>query len=342
MKNIKINLVVVLLLAVSLYAEDRTRVFNLSGYWRFSIGDNAEWKNTGFNDSNWEDIRVPAFWEDKGYHGYDGYAWYRKQFIISDKYLNTQLYVELGYVDDVDETYINGVLIGKSGSFPPAYITSYFSYRKYPIPMGLLKPGNNVIAVRVFDDEQGGGIVNGEPGIYNYKSISFAVGLEGYWKFKPANNEEFKNINFDDSKWDEIIVPGFWENQGYKDYDGYAWYRKKFKVSKSIAGQKLVLVMGKIDDYDQVYINGKLVGSTGQISNVDNNLGDSYDKFRGYYLPDNILNANGDNVIAVRVYDGYKDGGIYEGPIGITTQKSYVEFWKKKEKRSFWDRIFNN
>ncbi|HPN37155.1 MAG TPA: beta galactosidase jelly roll domain-containing protein [Melioribacteraceae bacterium] len=343
MKNFKIYLVVVLLLAVNLIAEDRSKVFNLSGYWKFSIGDNPDWKKTGFNDNNWEDIRVPAFWEDKGYHGYDGYAWYRKQFIISDKYLNTQLYVELGYVDDVDETYINGVLIGKSGSFPPDYITSYFSYRKYPIPMGLLKPGNNVIAVRVYDDEQGGGIVNGEPGIYSYKSLSFNIGLEGYWKFKPGFNDDYKNVNFDDSKWDEILVPGFWENQGYKDYDGYAWYRKKFKVSKSIAGQKLVLVMGKIDDYDQVYINGKLVGSTGKMNNIDNNnLGVNYAKFRGYYLPDNLLNYDGENVIAVKVYDGYKDGGIYEGPIGITTQKNYVDYWKKKEKRSFWDRLFNN
>jgi hypothetical protein len=342
MKTLIINIAFVLLLAVNLHAEDRTRVFNLSGYWKFSIGDNIDWKNSGFNDSNWEDIRVPSFWEDRGYHGYDGYAWYRKQFIISDKYLNTQLYLELGSVDDVDETYINGVLIGKSGSFPPNYITSYYTYRKYPIPAGIIKPGNNTIAVRVYDDEQGGGIVNGEPGIYSYKSIAVNIGLEGYWKFRTGDSDDYKDFNFNDNKWDELLVPGHWENQGYKDYDGFAWYRKKFKVSKSLSEQKLVLVMGKIDDFDQVYINGKLVGSTGKMTNVDNNLGDSYSKFRGYYLPDNLLNYNGENIIAVRVYDGYKDGGIYEGPIGITTQRNYTDFWKKKEKRSFWDRLFNN
>jgi hypothetical protein len=33
--------------------------------------------------------------------------------------------------------------------------------------------------------------------------------------------------------------------------------------------------MGKIADFDHVYINGKLVGSTVK-ANVDNNLGDSY------------------------------------------------------------------
>lgn len=343
MKSILIKFVVILLLAINLQAEDRIKVLSLSGYWKFSIGDNNGWKNANFNDSNWEDIKVPAFWEDRGYHGYDGYAWYRKQFIIPDKYLNAQLYLELGYIDDVDETYLNGVLIGKSGAFPPNYTTSYYSYRKYPIPAGLLKPGNNVIAIRVYDDEQGGGIVNGEIGIYNYKNINLLVGLEGYWKFKTGNNEQYKNINFDDDKWDEIIVPGFWENQGYKDYDGYAWYRKKFKVSKSTAEQKLVLVLGKIDDYDQVYINGKLVGSTGNFNNIETgNLGSSYAKFRGYYLPDNLLNANGENVIAIMVYDGYKDGGIYEGPIGITTQKNYIEYWKKKDKKSFWERLFGN
>jgi len=50
--------------------------------------------------------------------------------------------------------------------------------------------------------------------------------------------------------------------RGYRDYDGYAWYRKSI-VWTGNADEKMVIMMGKIDDIDQVFINGIFVGSTG-------------------------------------------------------------------------------
>jgi hypothetical protein len=44
------------------------------------------------------------------------------------------LYLVLGYVDDVDQTFINGHLIGVSGGFPNDYRTAYNAFRKYFIP----------------------------------------------------------------------------------------------------------------------------------------------------------------------------------------------------------------
>ncbi len=341
MKIVKLILIGLLVCTSFAKAEDWQKVLNLKGFWKFSIGDNPEWKNPYFKDTDWEDIKVPSFWEDEGFNGYDGYAWYRKSFSISEKYVNHTLYLNLGYIDDVDEVYINGKLVGCSGSFPPFYRTSYYSERSYPIPASFLKSGNNTIAVRVYDAELGGGINNGDIGFYLNNTVPLKAGLEGYWKFVTGDNNQYKDINFDDSKWKSILVPGLWESQGYSGYDGFAWYRKKFKISGELIKQKLVLILGKIDDIDQVYINGKLVGSTGNFSEDPINVGDSYSKLRGYFLPQNLLNENGENVIAIRVYDNSYTGGIYQGPIGFTTQEGYTKFLRNKPKESFWERLFN-
>ena len=62
---------------------------------------------------------------------------------------------------------------------------------------------------------------------------------------------------------------------------------------------------------------------------------------RGYYIPQGLLKYGEENIITVRVYDGLRDGGIYQGPVGITTQEEYRNYWKeKKRKKNFWEYLF--
>ncbi len=53
-------------------------------------------------------------------------------------------------VDDIDTTWVNGVKVGAT--------VGYNLVRKYAVPAGVLKPGRNVVAVRVLDTGGGGGI----------------------------------------------------------------------------------------------------------------------------------------------------------------------------------------
>jgi sialate O-acetylesterase len=306
------------------------RVINLAGEWKFSVGDNPKWSAENMYDENWEKILVPSSWENQGFHGYDGYAWYRKVFELNYDLKNNSLYLFLGYVDDVDQVYINGHLVGFSGTFPPGYRTAYNIFRRYPLPNNFLKFGQlNTIAVRVYDEQLEGGITGGDIGIYTEGQVfQNSVGLVGTWKFQTGDNPAWKNVNFNDSSWSDIIVPGHWETQGHPDYDGFAWYRKTVFVPDNFKKDRLILVLGKIDDYDEAYINGKLVGSTGNM-NDPNNLGEVYQKFRGYYLSSDDLKYGAKNVIAVRVYDGFREGGIYEGPAAIVPMKDFTDYWNK-------------
>lgn len=305
-------------------------LIELKGKWKLSLGDSPEWSKVDFKDDNWELVDVPSSWENQGFHGYDGFAWYRKEFIVNDDLSKENLYLILGFVDDVDQTYLNGKLIGLSGGFPPNYNTAYNAYRRYKIPDELLKKGKNIIAVRVYDKELEGGIISGEPGIYSIlNEVKPDLSLEGIWKFKIGDDKVRAEKDYDDSDWDSLFVPAHWEMQGYRDYDGFAWYRKKFFINKELNKEKLILLLGKIDDIDQTYINGVQVGSTGLWNfnklPTDFNTRNEWEQKRIYSIPDGIINFGGENIIAVRVYDGFQDGGIYQGPIGIITQKKLRE-----------------
>lgn len=309
-------------------------IVNLKGEWKFSLGDSNERNKADYDDSNWEKINVPSSWENQGFYGYDGFAWYRKEFYLSEDVSDENLYLILGYVDDADRTYLNGELIGLSGGFPPNYNTAYNAFRKYKIPNGLLKKGKNVIAVCVYDQELEGGILNGEIGIYSFNNeLNPNVSLEGIWKFKIGDDKLRAEIKYDDGDWDSLFVPAHWDMQGYRNYDGFAWYRKKFYLDKKFKQEKLILLLGKIDDIDQVFVNGVQIGSTGMWNfekvPTEFNTRNEWEQNRVYSIPDRVLNFNGENTIAVRVYDGFQYGGIYQGPIGIITQKKFKEFYAR-------------
>jgi len=314
------------------------KIISLEGSWSFSIGTNSDWKLRSYDDSDWDRVRVPSSWENEGFHDYNGYAYYRKKVNISSDYDGQMLYLKLGYIDDVDEVYFNGKKIGSTGTFPPRYRTAYNAYRKYSIPEDLVRYDRlNLIAVKVYDSEQAGGIVSGDIGIYASSfGIKMDVSLQGAWKFHLGDNFDWKAKNYGDSNWNKIFVPSKWEDQGYKKYDGYAWYRKKFVYTGGISNENMVIIVGRIDDCDQVFINGVLVGTTGKMPKVERKSfrinGLEWRAFRGYYFPANLLKKNEENTIAVRVYDKGGDGGIYEGPVGIVSQSKYIDFWRKRKK----------
>ncbi len=242
------------------------------------------------------------------------------------------LYLSLGYIDDADEVYLNGKLIGFSGSFPPYFHTAYRAYRRYPIPVEYLNTdGVNVISVRVYDSKIDGGIIAGKVGLMiDDSEAQLDVDLRGVWKFTLGDNSRWKENDLGDSKWEKIMVPYFWEAQGFHNYDGYAWYRKTFFLPEDFAGDEMLLLLGLIDDFDQTFVNGIKVGSTGFRSNDRPELSDdvAYRQVRNYSVPSNILNPGSFNTIAVRVYDKYVDGGIYRGPIGLIRQSRYTRFWR--------------
>lgn len=150
------------------------------------------------------------------------------------------------------------------------------------------------------------------------------IKINGDWKFKIGDNMEWKNPDFNDSLWKTINVGVTWESQGYQDIDGYAWYRVKFFlpstiIQDAINKDSICIMLGKIDDYDQTYLNGKLIGVNGQILLPEIKNQDDFTKTSTkYYVDRNYMLAvndkalfwNKENVLVVRVFDSGGEGGI--------------------------------
>ena len=168
----KIATVFFLLIAASTFAQT-----NLSfPQAKFKTGDQPDWKNLDFDDSQWPMIKTTERWEEQGYAKYDGFAWYRFRFVLpveikKDAYWKDSLSFLLSRIDDADETFLNGVLIGKTGLFASdagGPLGQWQVNRVYTIPADskLINWGKeNVIAIRVSDFSGGGGMLGNVPSV---------------------------------------------------------------------------------------------------------------------------------------------------------------------------------
>ena len=124
-------------------------------------------------------------------------------------------------------------------------------------------------------------------------------------------------INFDDSTWKTMSLPGNWELKGLPDVDGIVWFRKTIDVPASWAGKELVLHLGPIDEVDNTWCNGVLVGGKGNMRKGDVSF---WSVPREYHVPGNLVKA-GKNVIAIRVFDASGQGGLW----GMAANTMYAE-----------------
>ncbi len=343
-----------ILLPAASQAQEFHQVVDLRGTWKFEIGDKQSYADPKYDDSKWEDIFVPEVWENEGYPGYDGYAWYRKKFYLSVSAQNKNLFFHAGFIDDVSRIYINGHLIGGKGLFPPEFETAYDNEVIAAVPKEYLKYNQeNIVAIRVYDDYRYGGITRGKVGIFEHTSeINFAVRFPDLWKFKTGDEARWSETDFDDRKWQQLIVPTPWDIQGYQDYDGFAWYRVSFDVPSNMQNEKLFVLLGKVDDIDEAFINGTKIGNTGRMEGLHwvQRITEEYQELRVYRIPSTALRPNQKNVLALRVYDTMKYGGVCEGPVGIITEKEYRRLnldnaTRTRDDRNkferFLDKIFN-
>lgn len=325
-------------------AENLTKIIDLEGTWKFSIGDNPAWADLEYLDNDWDYVTVPNSWENDGFANYDGYAWYRKEFNYNIEIREESLLLILGYIDDVDEVYLNGHLIGGMGVMPPTVTTAHRLLRKYPLPQELLNTeSKNVIAVRVFDEYHDGGIYAGPLGIfYDKDNDLLAHNLAGYWDFETQFMEENTSDRYYNQLNGKIYVPGYWDSFGFAKFNGTATYSTKFELPETIHVTDLMLVLGYIEDIDKVYINNVRIGSVEDIKK-----GEDQDKpynfiLRGYDIPPDLLTKTGINLLEVKVYNTSGLGGIYEGPIGLISKHNFDLLHRKKEESSnnFWDNFF--
>ncbi len=201
----------------------------VSGEWRFSFGDDAAWKEPGFDDSTWARVPLPAYWsQHPGKAPTDSFGWYRRRIEIPPALRGHDVWLALGQIDDVDETFVNGVRVGGMGCFPPTYSTEWTAQRRYRVPAHLLKgDGTDLVAVRVYNGEGDGGMYSA-PGPMRRSGPFDFTGPTG-------------------------------TAQGYT-LQGIGWYRKSFALPEAWRGRHINLRFDGVYMDASVWLNGVLLG----------------------------------------------------------------------------------
>ena len=133
------------------------------------------WYKTNLNTSDWSTMEVPGYWSEETDLGQlNGVIWFRKKVEIPSSMAGKSAKLILGRIVDADSAFINGQFVGTvSYQYPP---------RRYDIPTGLLKAGENTIVVRVISNIGKGGFVPDKQ--YAVVTKDTSINLTGEWKYR--------------------------------------------------------------------------------------------------------------------------------------------------------------
>lgn len=144
-------------------------------------GTKQGWDKIGSGDASWKSVEMPKWFEETGLPGFDGMVWFRREFEVPADWAGKDLKLDLGAIDDYDTTWINGVQVGQ--------MNRYDQFRSYTVPASVVKPGKNVITVRVLDTGGNGGF-SGMPAQLRIApagdSDAKPVSLAGTWQMRDS------------------------------------------------------------------------------------------------------------------------------------------------------------
>ncbi|WP_194767923.1 DUF4982 domain-containing protein [Tamlana sp. I1] len=173
--------------------------------------------------------------------------------------------------------------------------------------------------------------------------------LESGWKFQKGDFKNAMEVNFDDSKWQNVSVPHDWAIYGPFDKEidkqnvaivqngekvasektgrtgalphiGTAWYRTQFDISESDLSKKVILLFEGAMSEPQIFLNGKKIGEWA--------YGYSY-----FYFDISEFIKKGKNTLAVQLTNKafasrwYPGAGLYRKVSLITKNKESINQW---------------
>jgi sialate O-acetylesterase len=190
-----------------------------------------------------------------------------------------------------------------------AYFFARKIYDKYHVPIGLINASVGGTPIEAWTSEEG---------LKDFASILTTIQKNKDTAYVNSTNRtafanrttkkeddkglasavKWYDVNYVPKGWQNINIPGYWEDQGAKDLNGVVWYRKEIDIPQSMTGVPAKVFLGRIVDADVLYINGVQVGNTTY----------QYPQ-RRYSLPSGTL-KRGKNIFVVRVTNTFGKGGF--------------------------------
>ncbi|MCP9199064.1 beta galactosidase jelly roll domain-containing protein [Gramella sp. GC03-9] len=139
------------------------------------LGLKSNWKSKEIDDSSWQSMQVPSFWNESVLGDINGIVWFRKSFELDESYSQKEAGLLLGNIVDADSVFVNGEFVGNTTyKYPP---------RRYTIPRGILKAGENTISIKILNERGPGGFITDKPYELRFGDDS-SLDLKGKWKYR--------------------------------------------------------------------------------------------------------------------------------------------------------------
>jgi len=156
----------------------------------------------------------------------------------------------------------------------------------------------------------------------SWADVPQTMDLSQGWKFRPepaGPMPAWQSAWVADTDWAVLEAGRCWEEQGFADTDGFAWYRKEMNVPAEWAGRSVWLILGAVNDAFSLYCNAQPVNTFGD------NSQNSVANIPSLANLQPFLKPGRKNVLALRVCDWGGSGGIWQPPCLLTVDKAVID-----------------
>lgn len=170
---------------LALYAKDQPAAqaqfaSQWEAWWRSKTGDRVGREPWNSNAGDWQNApKGLGDWRDWGVaqlRDFTGLVWFRTHFRLTAAQAKAVNRLDLGAINQVDETWVNGRPVGNT--------FGYGTDRSYAIASGLLHAGDNTLVLNVLSTYGGGGLRNGGARRALYLASGDSIPLDGPWQYR--------------------------------------------------------------------------------------------------------------------------------------------------------------
>ncbi len=211
---------------------------------------NKTWAAADLDDSTWKTVQIPGGFSELGVADVPSVCWFRKEFMLPEPMPADQATLFLGSIEKMDTTYLNGQWVGASSWVE--------NPRTYEIKGGVLKPGRNILAVRIFKMKPQGGFLARPEGLRLVVGDKIVIPLAGEWKgalsvdARPPHPMPLTFENYPTMP--VVLYEGMIEPVAPLSIRGVIWYQGEANAER--AHQYRTLLPALIGDWRKVFRQG--------------------------------------------------------------------------------------
>jgi len=150
--------------------------FVMHWYDEYDIGSKGKWASPDLDDSSWKLVEIPGGFAELGVPSTPALAWFRKEIVLPDPLPAGRAMLLLGSIERMDTAYVNGKEVGGSSWVE--------NPRAYFLGPGVLKPGKNILALRVLKTKADGGFLSKPEELHIVLGDKTSIPLAGAWRGK--------------------------------------------------------------------------------------------------------------------------------------------------------------